>query len=124
MHLMNVQKKYSNKERVEYIELLSSIYNALFQSNRLLNVTTPSAGITSTPCHSNGSLWYRQSSCDVLQEELYKIPLETVQNVYEFIPRTAAVLKAKVVQHHTNKEMCTVSVGFPLFCLTPVAFMI
>jgi hypothetical protein len=33
---------------------------------------------------------------DVLQEELYKIPLETVQNLYESIPRrTAAVLKAK-----------------------------
>jgi hypothetical protein len=34
---------------------------------------------------------------DVLQEELYKIPLETVQNVYESIAkRIAAVLKAKV----------------------------
>jgi hypothetical protein len=33
---------------------------------------------------------------DVLQEEWYKIPLETVQNLYESIPRrTAAVLKAK-----------------------------
>jgi hypothetical protein len=33
---------------------------------------------------------------DVLQEEWYKIPLETVQNVYEPIPiKTAAVLKAK-----------------------------
>jgi hypothetical protein len=25
-----------------------------------------------------------------------------------------------VVQHHVNKEMCTVSVVFPLFCSTPV----
>jgi hypothetical protein len=34
---------------------------------------------------------------DVLQEEWYKIPLETVLNLYESIPRrTAAVLKAKV----------------------------
>jgi hypothetical protein len=34
---------------------------------------------------------------DVLQEELYKIPLQTVQNMYESIPRkTASVLKAKV----------------------------
>jgi hypothetical protein len=34
---------------------------------------------------------------DVLQKEWYKIPLETVQNLYESIPRrTAAVLKAKV----------------------------
>jgi hypothetical protein len=33
---------------------------------------------------------------DVLQEELYKIPLQTVQNLYESIPRrTASVLKAK-----------------------------
>jgi hypothetical protein len=32
----------------------------------------------------------------VLQEEWYKIPLETVQNLYESLPRrTAAVLKAK-----------------------------
>jgi hypothetical protein len=33
---------------------------------------------------------------DVLQEEWYKIPLETVQNLYESIPsKTAAVLEAK-----------------------------
>jgi hypothetical protein len=33
---------------------------------------------------------------DVLQEEWYKIPLETVQNLYESIPiRTAATLEAK-----------------------------
>jgi hypothetical protein len=33
---------------------------------------------------------------DVLHEEWYKIPLETVQNLYKSIPRrTAAVLKAK-----------------------------
>jgi hypothetical protein len=33
---------------------------------------------------------------DVLQEQQYKIPLETVQNSYEPIPRKiAAVLKAK-----------------------------
>jgi hypothetical protein len=32
---------------------------------------------------------------DVLQEEWYKILLETVQNLYESISRTAAVLKAK-----------------------------
>jgi hypothetical protein len=33
---------------------------------------------------------------DVLQEDLYKIPLETVQKLYESIPRRiAAVLKAE-----------------------------
>jgi hypothetical protein len=32
---------------------------------------------------------------DVLQEEWNIIPLETVQNLYESIPRTSAVLKAK-----------------------------
>jgi hypothetical protein len=33
---------------------------------------------------------------DILQEEWYKIPLKTVQNLYESIPRrTVAVLKAK-----------------------------
>jgi hypothetical protein len=58
---------------------------------------------------------------DVIQEELYKIPLETVQNLYESIRRKiVAVLKAKVVQHHINKEMCTVPVVVPLFCPTPV----
>jgi hypothetical protein len=57
----------------------------------------------------------------VLQEECYKIPLETIQNLYQSIPRRiAAVLKAKVVQYHVNKEVCTVSVVFPLFCPTPV----
>jgi hypothetical protein len=32
---------------------------------------------------------------DVLQEEWYKIPIETAQNLYKSIPRTVAVLKAK-----------------------------
>jgi hypothetical protein len=33
---------------------------------------------------------------DVTQEEWYEIPLKTIQNLYESIPRrTAAVLKAK-----------------------------
>jgi hypothetical protein len=59
---------------------------------------------------------------DVLQEESNKISLETAQNLYESIPRRiAALLKAKkVVQHHINKEMCPVSLVFPLFCPAPV----
>jgi hypothetical protein len=53
----------------------------------------------------------------VLQEEWYRIQLKIVQNLYEPIPRSiAAVLKANCVQHHTDKEMCTVSVVLPLFC--------
>jgi hypothetical protein len=32
---------------------------------------------------------------EVLKEDWYKILLETVQNMYESIPRIAAVLKAK-----------------------------
>jgi hypothetical protein len=55
----------------------------------------------------------------VLQEEWYKIPLETAQN--ESIPRTIlSILETEVVQHHDNKELCTVFVVFPLFCPTPV----
>jgi hypothetical protein len=54
---------------------------------------------------------------DVLVEVWYKIPLETVQNLYESIPkRTAAVLKAKRGPIPYYKEMRTVSVVFPLFC--------
>jgi hypothetical protein len=52
---------------------------------------------------------------------VYEIPLETVENLYESIPRRiAAVLKEKVVRHHINKERCTVSVVIPLFCPSPV----
>jgi hypothetical protein len=47
---------------------------------------------------------------DVLKEEWCNILLETVPR------RIAAVLKAKVLQCHINKEMCIVSVAFPLFC--------
>jgi hypothetical protein len=58
---------------------------------------------------------------DVLQEEWYNILLEAVQNLYESIPRRIVVLlKANGVLHHFNKEMYTVSVGFPLFCTTSV----
>jgi hypothetical protein len=58
---------------------------------------------------------------DILQEEWYTIPLESVQNLYESITRrTAAVLKAESGPRHINKEMSIVSVVFPLFCSTSV----
>jgi hypothetical protein len=58
---------------------------------------------------------------DVLQEEWYKITLETVQNLCESIPRRiAAVLKAEGGPIPYTKEMFTVSVVFPLFCPTAV----
>jgi hypothetical protein len=60
---------------------------------------------------------------DVLQGEWYKIPLETVKNLYESIPRSiAAILKTKGGTAPYYKEMCTVSVVFPLFCPAPVSF--
>jgi hypothetical protein len=41
----------------------------------------------------------------VLEEEWYELPLEIVQNVHESIPgRIAAVLKARMAQHHSHKE--------------------
>jgi hypothetical protein len=44
-----------------------------------------------------------------LQEEWYRIPSGTVQNLYESIPkRTAAILKAKGGPNNVNKEVCTV----------------
>jgi hypothetical protein len=58
---------------------------------------------------------------DVLQEEWYKILLETVQNLYESIPnRTEAALKGKVIENHISKEKCTVFLVLPLFCPTPI----
>jgi hypothetical protein len=54
------------------------------------------------------------------QEEWYKIPPQTVQNLHKSISRmSAAVLKAKVVQQHINKDICAVSVVFA-FCASPV----
>jgi hypothetical protein len=62
-----------------------------------LNITEPLWSVLNTrlknsfpPPVSLKQLW------DALQEEWYKIPLETVENKYESIPRrTASVLKAK-----------------------------
>jgi hypothetical protein len=62
---------------------------------------------------------------DVPQKEWYKIPLETVQYLYESIQRRfVAVLKEGVVKNHNNKEICIVCLVFPLFCPTPVTLRI
>jgi hypothetical protein len=44
---------------------------------------------------------------DVLQEEWYKIPLDTVQNLFEFIPRIAVVLTTKSVLVHSANSVKT-----------------
>jgi hypothetical protein len=43
---------------------------------------------------------------DVLQEEWYKIPLDTVQNLYKSIPRTVAIMKAKKWSKTTLIKKC------------------
>jgi hypothetical protein len=88
-----------------------------------LNITGPLWSVLETTVRNRflppTSLKQRE---DVLQEEWYEIRLETVQNPCKPTPRrTALVLKAKVVQHHINKDMCTVSAVFPLFCPIPIA---
>jgi hypothetical protein len=56
-----------------------------------------------------------------VQEEWYKIKLETVQSLYEVIPEGLRLYwRQKSIQHHINEEMYTVSVVFPLLCPTPV----
>jgi hypothetical protein len=57
---------------------------------------------------------------DILQKEWYTIPLQTLQNLYEFIPRrSAALLKQKMAQRNISKQICTVSVVLQLFGPTP-----
>jgi hypothetical protein len=61
-----------------------------------LNITEPLWSVLETRVRNRfpSSTYLKQ--LDVLQEELNKIQLETVQNLYKFIPRrTAAVLNAK-----------------------------
>jgi hypothetical protein len=58
---------------------------------------------------------------DVLQEEREKILLETVKTCTSLFQEGLRLYwKQKVIQHHitSNKELCTVSVMFPLFCWT------
>jgi hypothetical protein len=52
----------------------------------------------------------------VLQEDWYKIPQETVQNLCESISRMiAASWRQNVAQYPINKEICTVPVVFLYF---------
>jgi hypothetical protein len=62
-----------------------------------LNVTEPLWPVFETKVRERfPSLISLKQLEDVLQEEWYKIPLETVQNLYKSIPgKTAAVLKTK-----------------------------
>jgi hypothetical protein len=67
------------------------------RQNHRLNITEPLWSVLETRAGNRfpppASLKQHE---DILQEEWYKIPIETVQNLYESIPRrTAAVLKAK-----------------------------
>jgi hypothetical protein len=58
---------------------------------------------------------------DVLKKEWYKILLETFKTCKSpFQVGFRLYWRQKVVQHHINKEMCTVPVLYPLFCPTPV----
>jgi hypothetical protein len=60
---------------------------------------------------------------DVLQEEWYKISIETVQTcTVPFQEGLRLYWRQKMVQHHINKEMCAVSIVFPLFCPPPACF--
>jgi hypothetical protein len=79
-----------------------------------LNIIEPLCSVLETRVRNRFPPPTTLKQLDVLQKEWYKIPLETVQNLYESIPRQ------KVVQHQINEEVCRVSVVFPLFCPTPV----
>ena len=53
---------------------------------------------------------------DILLEEWYNIPLETVQTLYESIPRRIqASLQANGTRLHINKEMCILHTYFHYF---------
>jgi hypothetical protein len=58
---------------------------------------------------------------DILQEEWYKILLRDCSKLVRVhSKKDGGCTEGTVVQHHISKEMCTVSVVFPLFCPTPV----
>jgi hypothetical protein len=57
---------------------------------------------------------------DVLLEEWYSIPLETIRTLYESIPRRIqAVLKENGIRLHINKEMCVLHNCFHYFVYPP-----
>jgi hypothetical protein len=61
-----------------------------------LNITEPLWSVLETRLRNRFPLLISLKRLeDVLPEEWYKIPLETVQNLYKPIPRTADELKAK-----------------------------
>jgi hypothetical protein len=62
-----------------------------------LNIIEPLSSVLETRVRNRFPFLTSLKQLDgVLQEEWYKIPLETVQNLYESIPRrNAAMLKAK-----------------------------
>jgi hypothetical protein len=59
----------------------------------------------------------------VLQEEWYKIPLETVQNLYKFIPRAAAVLKEKRWSKTILINISVQNCGVSIILLNPCIFL-
>jgi hypothetical protein len=72
-------------------------YSSLASTIKDLDITVPLWSVLETRVRNRfpPPTTQKQLEC-VLKEEWYKIPPETVQNLYESIPRrTAAVLKAK-----------------------------
>jgi hypothetical protein len=57
---------------------------------------------------------------DVLHEQWYNIPLETIQDFYESISRIQAVLQANVGPTPYELRNVYLSQLFPLFCPSPV----
>jgi hypothetical protein len=62
-----------------------------------MNITEPLGSVLEIRMRNRFQpLTYLKQLEDVLQEDWYKIPLETVKNLYEYVPRrTTAILKAK-----------------------------
>jgi hypothetical protein len=86
-----------------------------------LNIIQPLWPVSETRLRNRFPLQTSVKQHDVLREEWSKILLGSVQYFYQSIPEGLQLYWwQKVAQHHINKEMCTVFVGFPLFCRTSV----